>query len=51
MHDPFGTDGGSFDQSMVDIMSQALDGAYDAVKAEAKRAQATMQLCGPHSPN
>ena len=38
MHDPFGTDGGSFDQTMVDIMSQALDGAYDAVKAEAKRA-------------
>jgi hypothetical protein len=38
VHDPFGTNGGAFDPSMVDIMSQALDGAYDAVKAEAKRA-------------
>jgi hypothetical protein len=38
VHDPFGADGGAFDPAMVDIMSQALDGAYAAVEADAKAA-------------
>ena len=38
MHDPFETDGGTFDPAMVDIMSQALDRAYETIKTEAKLA-------------
>ena len=39
MHNPFGTGTGAFDPTMVAIMSQALDSAYEILKAEAKLAR------------
>jgi hypothetical protein len=36
VHNPFGTGTGAFDPTMVALMSQALDSAYEVLKAEAK---------------
>ena len=39
MHNPFGTGTGAFDPTMLAIMSQALDIAYETLKARAKLAR------------
>jgi hypothetical protein len=38
VRDFFGTETGAFDPTMVDIMSQALDSAYELFRADAKLA-------------